>query len=66
MADAGGEAGQDWPRRRPEGRWYPGGKGGRPFAARPEHLPDPYNGSHVRFKKEGMYYGKVRGVTVCW
>mgnify|MGYP000037979530 CR=1 FL=1 len=77
MAEAGGEAGHVKQGRRPEGKWYPGGKGDRPFAPRPEHLPDPYNGSHVRFKKEGMYYGKdgcmeraVRGpqmyVCLCW
>lgn len=64
-------------RRGPAGKWYPGGKGGRPFAPKPEHLPDPYNGSHVRFMKEGMYYGKdgcmeraVKGpqmyVCLCW
>lgn len=77
MTEAGGEAGQIKYARRAEGRWYPGGKGDRPFAPRPEHLPDPYTGSHVRFKKEGLYYGKegcmeraVKGpqmyVCLCW
>lgn len=78
MAGPGGSDGRRTTARRPPGgKWYPGGKGGRPFSKRPEHLPDPYAGSHIRFRPEGMYYGKegcmeraVKGpqmlTCVCW
>lgn len=77
MAEAGGEAAQVKQRLQRSGKWRPGGKGDRPFGRYPDHLPDPYSGSHVRFQKEGMFYGKdgcmeraVKGpqmyVCLCW
>lgn len=78
MAEAGGEAGRKLVTgKKSGGKWYPGGKGNKAFNRHPDHLPDPYNGSHVRFQKEGMFYGKdgcmeraVKGpqmyVCLCW
>lgn len=70
-------SGRDRGRRAPTGAWFPGGKTSKPFGRYPDHLPDPYNGSHVRFLQEGRFYAKdgcmeraVKGggfyVCLCW